>query len=76
MEIDEFTGIDILTATALYTVLYKDKPINLKNRYWNARGEFKKYTRTTYPNDKPAINLCKKLNDLFNTTEFTVKKII
>ena len=76
IEVDDFNGIDVLTAPGLYTVLYKDKPINLKHRYWNAQGEFKKYTRTTYSNNKAAINLCKKLNNLFNTTDFTVVKIL
>jgi hypothetical protein len=74
--IDDYTGIEILNATSLYTVLYKDRPINVKNKYWNARGEFNKYTRTTYPNAAPADNLAEKLNELFFTTDFTVKKIL
>jgi hypothetical protein len=75
-EVDDFNGIDVLTASALYTVLYKDRPINLKTRYWNARGEFKKYLRTTYPSIKPAENLANKLNLQFNCSDFTAKKII
>jgi hypothetical protein len=75
-QIDDFAGIEILAATSLYTVLYKLEPINVKNKYWNARGEFKKYTRTTYPSVKPAENLAKKLNELFFTTDFTVAKIL
>lgn len=75
-QVDDFLGVDILSATALYTVLYKDKPINVKSRHWNEHGEFKKYTRTTYPSPKPAVNLAKKLNKLFFTTDFTVAKIL
>jgi len=75
-EIDDFTGCDILSATALYAVLYKQQPINVKNRYWSQRGELKKYVRTTYPNQAPAENLAKKLNNDFLTNDFTVAKIL
>ena len=75
-QIDDFTGCDILSAPGMWAVLYKDQPINLKTRYWNANGEFNKYLRTTYPANKPAENLAKKLNLQFNCSDFTVKKII
>jgi len=75
-QIDDFTSIEILSATALYAVLYNDQPINLKNNYWNASGEFSKYSRATYPNKKPAENLAKKLNELFFTDKFSVKKVL
>ena len=75
-QLDDFTGIDILTAPGVWAVLYKDQPINLKTRYWSERGELKKYLRVVYPNAKPAENLAKKLNRDFFTEDFTVKKII
>ncbi len=75
-QIDDFTGVDILTAKGLWAVLYKDQPINVKLRYWNAQGEFKKYNRATYPSLSPAIKLRDKLNKLYFTTEFTVKKVL
>jgi len=74
--LDDYTGIEVLNAESLYTVLYKQQPINVKNKYWNAQGQFNKYQRTTYPTAKPAVNLAKKLNELFFTDEFTVKKIL
>jgi len=75
-QIDDFHGIEILNAESLYTVLYQDQPINVKHKYWNAQGEFKKYNKTTYTTANPAENLAKKLNELFFTDEFTVKKIL
>jgi hypothetical protein len=74
--LDDFNNLEVLSADSLYTVVYKDKPINIKNKYWSARGEFNKYTKTTYPNKKSADNLAAKLNKLFFTDEFTVKKIL
>jgi hypothetical protein len=75
-QVDDFTGIDILSAQGLWAVLYKQQPINLKTRYWSQRGELNKYLKVVYPNARPAENLAKKLNKDFFTTEFTVKKII
>jgi hypothetical protein len=75
-QLDDFTGIEVLSAQGLWTVLYKDKSINLKTKYWTERGELKKYVRTTYPNKKPADNLAKKLNKDFFTNDFTVVKIL
>ena len=76
IQLDDFTGIDVLTAEGMYAVLYKEQPINLKTKYWTERGEVKKYLRTTYPNRSPADNLAAKLNKDFFTTEFTVVKIL
>jgi hypothetical protein len=75
-QLDDFTGIEVLSAQGLWAVLYKDKSINLKTKYWGERGELKKYVRTTYPNKKPADNLAKKLNKDFFTNDFSVVKIL
>jgi len=55
--------------------LYKLQPINIKQRYYCIRGPLNKYSKTVYPNLKPAQNLADKLNTEFNTTDFTVKKV-
>ena len=75
-QLDDLIGLEVLSASALYTVLYKGQPINVKNKYWSSRGEFNKYTRTTYPSPKPAENLARRLNELFFCEDFTAKKIL
>lgn len=75
-QIDDLVGIEVLNAESLYTVLYKNQPINIRNKYWSARGEFNKYTKTTYASAKPAENLARKLNELFFCEDFTAKKIL
>jgi len=75
-QITDFLGVEVLTAQGLWAVLYKNEPINVMNKYWTANGEFKKYTRTTYPSVKPAENLAEKLNTIFNCKDFTVEKIL
>jgi hypothetical protein len=75
----EFTnsqGIDVMTACSLYAVLYKDKPITVKQRYYGGMGLVNKYSKTVFPNLAPAENLCTKLNTEFDTLEFSVKKIL
>ena len=63
----DMLSTDILTAQGLYAVLYQDKPINVKNCYWSARGQQNKYTKSVFANQAPAKNLAKKLNDMFYT---------
>jgi len=75
-ELTDFMGIDILEATSFYAVVYKDKPFNIRQRYWSAQGEMTKYPKIVYPSLAAANNLAKKLNKYFFTEDFTVKKII
>tara|TARA_B100001287_G_scaffold275642_1_gene283867 strand:+ start:2242 stop:2529 length:288 start_codon:yes stop_codon:yes gene_type:complete len=65
----------ILDAEAIWAVFYQDKPFNLKssNALTNYPGP--KYKKTSFSNPGHAINLAKKLNDMFNTDEFTVFKL-
>jgi hypothetical protein len=76
LDYTEETGLDILAAESLYAVLYLDQPINVKQRYFCIRGPLNKYSKTVYPSLKPAQNLCNKLNTEFNTTDFSVKKVL
>jgi len=62
----------ILDAEAIWAVFYKDKPFNLKssNSLTNYPGP--KYKKTSFSNPGHAHNLAKKLNNMFNTKDFTV----
>ena len=62
----------ILDAEAIWAVFYKNKPFNLKslNAITNYPGP--KYKKVSFSNPGHAINLSKKLNDLFNRNDFTV----
>jgi|TARA_X000000950_G_scaffold22908_2_gene24590 hypothetical protein len=65
----------ILDADAIWAVFYKNKPFNLKssNSLTNYPGP--KYKKVSFSNPGHAINLAKKLNDMFNCTEFSVVKL-
>ena len=65
----------VLEADAIWAVFYLEKPFNLKsaNALTNYPGP--KYKKTSFSNPGHAHNLAKKLNDLFDTDEFSVKKL-
>ena len=62
----------VLASDGIWAVYYKDKPINLKtfNLLVNYPGP--KYKKVSFSNPGHAINLAKKLNNQFKSTEFTV----
>ena len=65
----------ILDAEAIWAVFYQDKPFNLKssNALTNYPGP--KYKKTSFSNPGHALNLAKKLNSMFKTTDFSVYKL-
>ena len=62
----------VLKATAVYSVFYKGEAINLRslNSLVNFPGP--KYKKVSFSNPGHAINLAKKMNIMFKTTDFTV----
>lgn len=65
----------ILEADAIWAVFYKGAPFNLKT--FNSLTSYPgpKYKKVSFSNKGHAINLCKKLNESFNTTDFQVMKL-
>lgn len=65
----------VLASSAIWAVFYQGQPFNLKssNALTNSPGP--KYKKTSFSNEGHAHNLAKKLNQLFNTDEFDVRKL-
>lgn len=65
----------VLEASAIWAVFYQGQPFNLKSS--NALTNFPgpKYKKTSFSNEGHAHNLAKKLNELFNTSDFDVRKL-
>jgi len=65
----------VLEAEAIWAVFYKDRPFNLKtsNSITNYPGP--KYKKVSFSNQGYAINLAKRLNKVFNTSDFSVVKM-
>lgn len=65
----------ILESDAIWAVFYKGKPFNLKSGSMIASYPGPKYKKVSFSNPGHAINLAKKLNNLFKTNDFTVYKL-
>jgi hypothetical protein len=62
----------VLDAEAIWAVFYKDKPFNLKSSNMLTNYPGPKYKKTSFSNPGHAHNLAKKLNDMFDVTDFKV----
>jgi hypothetical protein len=62
----------IIASQGIWAVYYDNKPINLKSANMLVNYPGPKYKKTSFSNPGHAINLAKKMNKLFNTTEFSV----
>lgn len=62
----------VLASEGIWAVHYDGKPINLKTHNILVSYPGPKYKKVSFSNSGHAINLCKKLNNLFKTDKFTV----
>jgi len=65
----------ILEAEAIWAVFYQGKPFNLKSQNSLTGYPGSKYKKVSFSNPGHALNLAKKLNRQFNTTDFQVVKL-
>jgi hypothetical protein len=65
----------ILESEAIWAVFYKHQPFNLKSGSAVSSYPGPKYKKVSFSNPGHARNLAKKLNKLFNTTDFSVYKL-
>lgn len=65
----------ILDSEAIWAVFYKDQPFNLKSGSLLANYPGPKYKKTSFSNPGHALNLAKKLNQLFKSKDFSVYKL-
>ena len=65
----------ILESEAIWAVFYQDKPFNLKSGSAVSSYPGPKYKKVSFSNPGHARNLAKKLNKLFNTSDFSVFKL-
>ena len=64
----------VLSAEAIYSVLHKDKPINLRTLNTLVSYPGPKYKKVSFSNPGHAFNLAERLNKIFQTDEFKVVK--
>jgi len=65
----------VLEAEAIWAVFYKGSPFNLKSSNALTSYPGPKYKKTSFSNPGHAHNLAKKLNEMFNTDQFSVFRL-
>jgi len=65
----------VLKAEAIWAVFYQNEPFNLKSSNMLTNYPGPKYKKTSFSNPGHAINLAKKLNDMFSCEDFSVVKM-
>ena len=70
-----FDSEQVLLAEAIYSVFYKNKPINLRSVNMTNDNPINKYKKVSFGNPGHAFNLAEKLNKLFNCEDFSVYKL-
>lgn len=70
---DEMRALQVCEADAVFAVCYKGAPIKIRT-FINIEIQYPgpKYAKTSFPSAGHAFNLCDKLNQKFDTTDFTV----
>lgn len=66
----------ILDAEAIYAVYHEGKPINLRTMNTLVNYPGPKYKKVSFSNSGHAFNLADRLNKKFNTTAFTVVRLL
>jgi len=63
--------LQVCNAAAIYAVFCQGQPIKLRTRQTDIYDGYK-YLKTSFPEAGHAIRLARKLNQEFNTTDYTV----
>lgn len=63
---------DVLAAEQTYVIVYKNRPISIRvDQPMNAKSGYK-YKKLSYTNLASAENQCQRLNQVFDTQDFSV----
>ena len=72
---ESFKEEQILESEAIWAVFYQGKPFNLKSGSMVSSYPGPKYKKVSFSNPGHARNLAKKLNNLFDTNDFSVYRL-
>lgn len=62
----------VLASEGIWAVYFEGRPINLKTSNYLVQYPGPKYKKVSFSNPGHAINLAKKLNEQFKSTDFSV----
>ena len=65
----------VLASDGIWAVYFEDRPINLKTSNYLVQYPGPKYKKVSFSNPGHALNLSKKLNEMFNCSNFSVVRL-
>lgn len=71
-----YNALQILKAESVWAVFFQNNPINIRTLNKLTSYTTPKYKKVSFVNKGSAINLAKKLNKEFTTSDFKVVKLI
>ena len=72
---EDASELEVMIAEAVWVVMYQNTAISICRKSWGSNGQVCKYLRTNFSNPAHAYRLADKLNNKFDTDQFTVKEI-
>lgn len=72
---NQYKAEQVLSADAIFSVFYQDKPINLRTLNTLVSYPGPKYKKVSFSNPGHAFNLAERLNKMFSTEDFKVIKL-
>ena len=66
----------VLEASAIYSVFYKDTPINLRTLHTLVSYPGPKYKKVSFSNPGHAFNLAERLKNIFSCDDFKVCQMV
>jgi hypothetical protein len=66
--------LEVLATPAIWLILYRGEPFNLRSKEWRLDGPKFLYKKTSYASLGSARKQVRRLNELFNSQDFTVTK--
>jgi len=73
-ELADYT-LDVLESERYWVITYQGRPVSLRHRFFTSEGIKMKYPRTGFNNQAHCERLAERLNDHFDTEDFSSHEV-
>lgn len=75
VDLDDGATWDILQAEHQYMITYQGQVCGVRQHNFMHANSGYRYKKLSYPNHGNAVAQARRLNDMFNTTDFDIKQV-